>query len=421
MNYYPASRFFAILLGSLCLALPGRGQDAEDVFLASPVPDSDLRYLVMEGALAGSLDIRMFLTVTDGSISGVYYYRKNRQLIALYGSREGVVATLTESSWAHTGFQDLPYEGNTGTFQGDLKLPQLREAGDPQPEVDTPYPPATFTGTWTSPNGKKSLPFHLVETYDSGAVRADLYSFSASWERKRLHRSITRERSFQFPQFSGDAPGLERINAILREHAAGYPQLQEQDRTASPEEIFHKIDPARVPSLADVEASITVDPAPRAEWDFSLINVESYDDEIQIVHNEGGFLSIRFYYDSYTGGAHGNQADSHTTFDIRTGEVVPITAVLKAGYEKPLSEVATQVARKNWGLKEDQLLGDGPIFDDTLELNRNWFLTPDGIGFSYFPYEIGPYVAGFINFSLPREAISEWTAPGSALEKAVRR
>jgi predicted AAA+ superfamily ATPase len=69
----------------------------------------------------------------------------------------------------------------------------------------------------------------------------------------------------------------------------------------------------------------------------------------------------------------------------------------------------------------DSLRADdkGPLFEDVFELNDNWFLSPEGLGFSFDPYEIGPYAAGFIELVIPYSKLKAWVKPGSALARIV--
>ena len=74
--------------------------------------------------------------------------------------------------------------------------------------------------------------------------------------------------------------------------------------------------------------------------------------------------------------------------------------------------------REEHGLKpDDSLSGEGPLFEDKFELNDNWFVTPAGLGFSYSPYEIGPYAAGFIEPVIPFAKLKDLLKEGSPLER----
>lgn len=130
---------------------------------------------------------------------------------------------------------------------------------------------------------------------------------------------------------------------------------------------------------------------------------------------------MRFYQSSYTGGAHGNQWDTHVTFDLTTGEVVTLDDLFKKGWEAPLTALAAATIRRDSGLQEDEPLTEGPLFEDSLVLNSNWFLSPEGIGFSFVPYEIGPYAAGFIQPVMPLEVLGDLLKGNSLLDRAVSR
>jgi hypothetical protein len=93
---------------------------------------------------------------------------------------------------------------------------------------------------------------------------------------------------------------------------------------------------------------------------------------------------------------------------------------LKPGWRDPLNVLAEAQLRAQYELKESDSLNDkGPLFEDVFELNDNWFLSPEGLGFSFDPYEIGPYAAGFIELVIPYSKLKAWVKPGSALERIV--
>jgi hypothetical protein len=103
----------------------------------------------------------------------------------------------------------------------------------------------------------------------------------------------------------------------------------------------------------------------------------------------------------YSGGAHGNGYEEYNCFDLRSGKRLTTDDIFVKGYEEPLR------------LKAVKHLSQDPDFisRDSLKLNGNFFLTPEGIGFFYNSYEITAYVNGTPVTFIPWKEISEWIDP----------
>ncbi len=86
-----------------------------------------------------------------------------------------------------------------------------------------------------------------------------------------------------------------------------------------------------------------------------------------------------------------------------------------------IQELGAAALREQAGVGPKAPLTDAGLFEDKLELNENWYLMPGGIGYSYDPYEIGPYAAGQISFNLEWKDIAADLKPGSALSEFASR
>ena len=96
-----------------------------------PAPGSVVEFF---GTISKDLSISMNLTFQNDRLSGSYAYVKYKKKIPLSGACTGGSLTLRESDASGKP---------TGTFRGSYKKPQIVE------------------GTWSTPDGKKSLPFRL--------------------------------------------------------------------------------------------------------------------------------------------------------------------------------------------------------------------------------------------------------------------
>jgi hypothetical protein len=97
-----------------------------------PAPGSVVE---LSGTIGKDLRISMNLTFQKDRLSGSYAYVKYGKEIPLSGTCVGGSLTLQESDASGKP---------TGSFRGNFTNPQIVE------------------GTWSTPDGKKSLPFHLV-------------------------------------------------------------------------------------------------------------------------------------------------------------------------------------------------------------------------------------------------------------------
>lgn len=362
-------------------------------------PSEGHRYIVMEGTIGDKLEVRMslFQTASAGykgneqdAYSGWYEYKHIKEPVRLWGDTWKGMLVMEERPNEYS----LAEEEITGSFQGRL------EAGEEGGEMKYRY-----EGTWKSPDGTKALPFVLEERYAPGIIAADYYHFSESLERRRGEVPLRRSAEVTFPQLKGEGEGIAKVNGELRSMAhTDYEALQ------------------GIPSLQEVERSVKAPPIGEegVDW-YGFTNAEIYSTEARISYNVKNLISVRFYFDSYTGGAHGNQTDTYATYDLLTGEVLSLDDLLKPGFSGKLIALAEAALRREYDLEEDQPLSDGPLFSNEFQLNDNWFLVPEGLGFSYVPYEIGPYAAGFIRPVVPFFELAPLLREDSPLLRASSR
>ena len=345
--------------------------------------DSIRRY---EGMIGENLPISLILSAKESdtasdSYTGSYHYRK-----------AGIPISLTpQESKNDTAIfhENEHWDGEKDAFTGKWRV---KIDGD------------TITGTWSSSDGKKSLPIQLKESYPAGSFRAEVFHFESSWTRKRDREEIGQEKSISFLQFKGDAPGLAAVNSALRQIAWESASIsEEEEKPEAPAEI----------TIAAIEKAIIVKPPEKIDWEATYR--ESHESSMDVVMNESGLLCISLLSSSYTGGAHGNYGISHVTFDTETGKQLKIADLVTPGFEKRWADLGAAEIRTNCGQKPDSPLTESGLFEDKLELNENWFLTPGGIGFSYDPYEIASYAQGIVEFTLPWKSIARDLKPGTRI------
>lgn len=109
---------------------------------------------------------------------------------------------------------------------------------------------------------------------------------------------------------------------------------------------------------------------------------------------------------SFTGGAHPSYWVRLTNFDAKTGKVLYIEDFIN-DFEK-LKILAKKQFRMAREMAEDELFEDkGFMFEESFSLPANMAMTTEGLYFFYNPYEVGPYVLGTTEFTIPFKVLED--------------
>lgn len=144
----------------------------------------------------------------------------------------------------------------------------------------------------------------------------------------------------------------------------------------------------------------------------------NYTDEraTYVLWNAGNLLSLGIFNYSYTGGAHGNYGTHVRSFDTRTGRPLPYEAVFRPDAKPLLEALLARYARPRLGLQPNEPLRNA-LFEDTLPVTRNVYLTSGGAVFVYQPYEVAAYAFGEIKVFVPLRELRPLLQPGLPLEE----
>jgi hypothetical protein len=380
----------------LCLSVLAPAQEAE----TDPLPSDDRQQVVFEGRIGNKALVRAMINVTPddnggSTLLGTYHYVSKGRAIQLWGRLEGDQASLEESAYRYG-------DPVTGRFEGKWSL------GDAPGR-------ASFSGSWTSGDGQRKLPFTLKEVQDEGVSGLDFYFFAEEYARQQGSNVLRREQSLSLPQLRGQGKPIKQVNGFIRslamlQLAASKEPPQADDSPSTPS--LKALENAVQAALPDHEELKTLEVGHFASLTF--------DEDFVVMLNTREVLSLRMLHSEYTGGAHPNHSAGHVTFDLKSGEELTLDDLLKPGWRDAVTRLAEASLREQHGLTEgDPLNGEGPLFENAFELNDNWFLTPEGLGFSFDPYEIGPYAAGFIEPIIPFAMLQDWVRPGSTLERVI--
>jgi len=131
-------------------------------------------------------------------------------------------------------------------------------------------------------------------------------------------------------------------------------------------------------------------PVEVSEFDFT---VASYQKNLLIIHNSGYIYPL--------GAAHGMPSSEYVHIDLKTGQFYQLKDLFKtgSGYEQKLNELILAQMRK-----DAEELG---IFPEAAEQfagirgDHDFYIDNDTLNIYFYPYDIGPYAAGFITFQIP--------------------
>jgi hypothetical protein len=144
-------------------------------------------------------------------------------------------------------------------------------------------------------------------------------------------------------------------------------------------------------------------------------NIHSYNNSetrrMMVMYHSPKLLTLGSRYYSYAGGAHGNYGTTYTTIDLSSIKKLVVGDILTPDGITNLNGLLEKYFRKQYKLEANESLSEGGLFEDTIGATDNFYITGKGIGFSYAPYEIGPYALGEINLFVPFTELSAYLQP----------
>jgi hypothetical protein len=149
------------------------------------------------------------------------------------------------------------------------------------------------------------------------------------------------------------------------------------------------------------------DDAPPESWNWeynetvegSVITLE------RALSGMAGCLIICRSREYYLGGAHGMREKQYFLFDTVKLKKLSLDDLIRKSAHVTLQRILTDKLREHAGIGKDVPLSQGGFLTDLSEVPENFFLTPDGFGFHWDPYEIAPYVMGPIEVIIPYDEL----------------
>jgi hypothetical protein len=124
------------------------------------------------------------------------------------------------------------------------------------------------------------------------------------------------------------------------------------------------------------------------DWDYKeYMDIRTFSDRGMVIGRKKEY---------YTGGAHGMLQKTYYVIDLTEQKVLAWEDLFTDPKSPELRRMVLDALREYAGLEKNAPLSSGIYFEDEPGISGNFFLTPDGLGFRWDPYEISPYSAGAI-------------------------
>ncbi|MDR0597283.1 MAG: RsiV family protein [Treponema sp.] len=126
-------------------------------------------------------------------------------------------------------------------------------------------------------------------------------------------------------------------------------------------------------------------------------------------------------WEYYTGGAHGMRNKDYYVFSLDDKRQLALNDIIRDEARPELGDLVEAALRKQMRIPDWIPLSEQGFFENTVEKLEDFFLTPQGLGFQWDPYEIAPYSTGIIEIVIPySELHSLFTLLGPSLIKDIR-
>jgi hypothetical protein len=110
--------------------------------------------------------------------------------------------------------------------------------------------------------------------------------------------------------------------------------------------------------------------------------------------------------ESYTGGAHPTHERIYYVLDTKNYVQIHLDDILQAGARAELQKQIEAELRVKYLAAPNAPLTSIGFFEDSVAVPENFYITKEGIGFCWNPYEIAPYVRGTLEIVLPKAQIT---------------
>jgi hypothetical protein len=126
-------------------------------------------------------------------------------------------------------------------------------------------------------------------------------------------------------------------------------------------------------------------------------------------------------WEYYTGGAHGMWNKDYYVFSLGDKRQLALGDILRDEAKPALGDLVEAALRKQMAIPDWIPLSEQGFFDNIPGKLEDFFVSPQGVGFQWDPYEIAPYSMGIIEIVIPYDELyGMLTALGLSLAKDFR-
>ncbi len=137
--------------------------------------------------------------------------------------------------------------------------------------------------------------------------------------------------------------------------------------------------------------------------------------------NGNGILSYTIESTQFSGGAHGGVTFRNAIIDLKTGEKIGEEDLFTEASIPLINEIVLKKLQTQNKVETPEELEQIGYFDVTqISQYKNFYLTNEGLAYTFNEGEIGAYALGTIEVKLSFQDLEGFIAPGSPLEKLIQ-
>lgn len=140
-------------------------------------------------------------------------------------------------------------------------------------------------------------------------------------------------------------------------------------------------------------------PEAKAAWEV--------DKSISVLNQNPKWITLQFTENSYEGGAHPNHNTQYLIIEKLSGKRLRLTDFFDTVAINKLTILGEPLFCAAKGIAPEQGLDEAGYWfpDNHFTLNENFYFSEQGLTFYYNTYEVGPYVAGSTEITIPASKI----------------
>jgi hypothetical protein len=120
-----------------------------------------------------------------------------------------------------------------------------------------------------------------------------------------------------------------------------------------------------------------------------------------------GYFIVSRSREYYLGGAHGMREKKYFIIDTESVKALSLEDLIQEDAGIELRRMVESELRRRFEIPSGTPLSEGGLFTDLSELTENCFLTTEGLGFHWDPYEIAPYSFGPVEVIIPFDELED--------------